>query len=357
VTAQERVQAIADYGFTDRQARFLVLVMRHAGLCIKRQYGAFAGIARGGEKCNVFFEKLVRRGFVTTSACLHNRARLYHVHHKPLYHAIGEPDSRYRRAVPARHVMQRLMRLDAALLGPDLDWLTTPAEKRAWLRIHNDGAGSDTRDPRVTDAIDRLPGTFPLGLDLNGRLVILYLVTMPWTEDFRLFLHGHEPLLEAAPTWTLRLVFPPTLQRVVEDYTTAVHEELESPLADPNEVNWFFFHRRRGTDWRTYLKPDSEAMAAKVMRCLKAYRGPRFALLYRRWLVEDEAALKPVSPCIREALAAGHAGLECVVLPHDYEPFSPLVRRRRRTRRRITAEDEKGDKASRAQNPALNLGP
>jgi hypothetical protein len=76
MTNQERVQAIADYGFTDRQARFLVLVMRHAGLCIKRQYGAFAGIRPGGEKCNAFFLKLVRRGFATTSACLHNRARL-----------------------------------------------------------------------------------------------------------------------------------------------------------------------------------------------------------------------------------------------------------------------------------------
>ena len=48
MTTSERVQAIADYGFTERQARFLVLVMRHSGLCIKRQYGAFAGIARGG---------------------------------------------------------------------------------------------------------------------------------------------------------------------------------------------------------------------------------------------------------------------------------------------------------------------
>jgi hypothetical protein len=90
VTTHDRVQAIADYGFTDRQARFLVLVMRHAGLCIKRQYGAFAGVPAGGEKCNVFFDKLVRRGFATTSPCLHNRARLFHLHYKPLYHAIRD---------------------------------------------------------------------------------------------------------------------------------------------------------------------------------------------------------------------------------------------------------------------------
>jgi hypothetical protein len=63
MTRQERIDAVADYGFTERQARFLVLVMRHAGLCVKRQYAAFAGIANGGEKCNAFFDKLVSRGF------------------------------------------------------------------------------------------------------------------------------------------------------------------------------------------------------------------------------------------------------------------------------------------------------
>jgi hypothetical protein len=134
LTTDERVQAVADYGFTERQARFLVLVMQHAGLCVKRQYAAFAGIANGGEKCNALFDKLVRRGFAVATDCIHNRARLYHVHHRPLYHAIGEPDSRYRRAVPARSAAERLMRLDADLTGPDLDWLTTRSEKVAYLQ-------------------------------------------------------------------------------------------------------------------------------------------------------------------------------------------------------------------------------
>lgn len=360
MTTVERVQAIADYGFTDRQARFLVLVMRHAGLCIKRHYGVFAGVPSGGEKCNAFFRRLVRRGFASMSPCLHNRARLFHLHYKPLYHAIGEPESRYRRAVPARQVMHRLMRVDAALISPDLGWLTTRAEKLAWLATHRQPEGSAPPLDPLVDRSDLLPGTFPIGVDATGRLVVLYVVTVPWTEDFRLFLKGHEPVLAAAPTWTLRIVFPASLQRVVADYTRAVREELESPLADPSEVNWFFFHRRRGTDWREYLKPGSEGLKAKAMRCLTAYSGPRFTLLYRRWLTEAEAALMPVSPCIREALASGRAGLECVVLPHDYEPFSPLVSTRRGPRRLHTVEDEEGEQegeaVSRSQNPVLNPG-
>ena len=48
MTTDERVQAVVDFGFTERQARFLVLVMRHAGVCVPRQYARFAGIAHGG---------------------------------------------------------------------------------------------------------------------------------------------------------------------------------------------------------------------------------------------------------------------------------------------------------------------
>jgi hypothetical protein len=161
LTTDERVQAVADYGFTERQARFLVLVMRHAGLCVKRQYAAFAGIANGGEKCNALFDKPVTRGFAVAADCIHNRARLYHVHYRPLYHAIGEPDSRYRRAVPARSAAERLMRLDAALTGPDLDWLTTRSEKVAYLQART--VNDATED--ASQLVNQFPGTYPIGID------------------------------------------------------------------------------------------------------------------------------------------------------------------------------------------------
>lgn len=188
MTAEERVQAIADYGFTERQARFLVLVMRHSGLCVKRQYAAFAGIKPGGEKCNAFFDKLVRRGYAVASDCIHNRARLYHVHHKPLYHAIGEPESRYRRPVPARRAQERLMRLDAALVSPELKWLTTKSEKLAFLTARRGSAAESAAGGSLQDQPDQCPGTFPIGIDANGRAGLLYVATVPWTDDFRSFL-------------------------------------------------------------------------------------------------------------------------------------------------------------------------
>ena len=44
--AEDRVRAVVEFGFTPRQARFLVLVMRYAGICLLRQYSTFAGIVQ-----------------------------------------------------------------------------------------------------------------------------------------------------------------------------------------------------------------------------------------------------------------------------------------------------------------------
>jgi hypothetical protein len=363
LTTAECVQAVADSGFTERQARFLVLVMRHAGVCVKRQYATFAGIANGGEKCNAFFDKLVRRGFAVASDCVHNRARLYHVHHKPLFHAIGEPDSRFRRAVPARSAAERLMRLDAALMSADLEWLTTRAEKLAWLHARTASKSCDRPGDIILSldaaVVSQCPGTFPIGIDARGHLVVLYVATVPWTDDFRTFLIGHADLLAATPDWTLRLVFAPALRRAVAAYDTVVQEEFQQPLSAErlSELRHHFFHRRRATD----LSTVPESLGSRLRGYAEAFSGPRFTSLYRRWLAAGDTALTPGSMTIPEALASGRGHVECVVLPHSYDHLLPLVDKRgssgppqRRSGRRGA---QRGAQTAHTVNPLLNPGP
>jgi hypothetical protein len=358
LTAAERVQTVVDFGFTERQARFLVLVMRHAGLCLKRQYASFGGIANGGEKCNAFFEKLVRRGFAVASDCIHNRARLYHVRHKPLYHAIGEPDSRFRRAVPARSAAERLMRLDAVLMSTDLEWLTTRAEKLAWLRARTAVDVGDRHGDvalPVDATVGQCPGTFPIGIDSRGHLVLVYLATVPWTDDFRMFLIGHIEVLRVARTWTLRLVFPTTLRRAVAAYQTVIREELESPLSAErlSELRHHFFHRRRGTDVGSLPEP----LRTKLSGYADAFSGPRFTHLYRRWVAAGDEVLTEGSTAISEALASGRANVEAVVLPHSYDHLLPLVDQHRSSGLRRRRSEQRGDQTSRGVNPFLNPAP
>jgi hypothetical protein len=355
LTNEERVHSIIDYGFTERQARFLVLVMRHAGVCVKRQYATLAGIANGGEKCNRFFEKLVRRGYAVETACVHNRARLYQVHHKPLYHAIGEPDSRYRRPVSARAVTERLMRLDAALMSPDVEWLTTRSEKLDYLHAQLRRSGGDLPIDLGPGGAATFPGTFPIALDPSGHVVLLYIATVPWPDDFRTFLVGHTALLSVASAWTLRLVLPPSLRRAVTAHETVVHEELETSLdaGAIADLKRYFFHRRRGTD----LEAVPEALRAFLLRCSNLFAGPRFTHLYRRWLTQDDAALVPLPPAIPQALASGHGRVETVVPPHTYEHLAPLVAGRRQRRGDDRQWDRPGDETAHAINPILNPAP
>lgn len=132
MTYQDRVKAILQFGLTERQARFLVTVMLHSGACLLRQYPTFASIVHG-QKTRKFFRKLVTRGYATAYACRHNRGRVFHIHNKALYRAIGVTDSRHRRPLSAARVVHGLMLLDAVVANPELIWLATADEKRAHL--------------------------------------------------------------------------------------------------------------------------------------------------------------------------------------------------------------------------------
>ncbi|MCX6544503.1 MAG: hypothetical protein NTV05_08825 [Acidobacteria bacterium] len=118
-------------GFTERQARFLVLVLEHAGVCLPRQYRTFAGIAHG-RQTHRFFEQLITGGFATTglSAPAH-AGRIYHVQYKPWYRAIGEPDHRHRKAMSVGRAVERLMVLDGVLAEPSISWLGLFRDKAA----------------------------------------------------------------------------------------------------------------------------------------------------------------------------------------------------------------------------------
>ena len=113
---EQAVHTITKRGFTDRQARFLMLVARHSGVCVMRQYSSFAGIVFG-QKTRKFFANLVRLGFVSTYDCSHNRGRVYHVRHRAIYEAIGEPDSRLRRPPGVPRALED--RLQQSALAPD----------------------------------------------------------------------------------------------------------------------------------------------------------------------------------------------------------------------------------------------
>jgi hypothetical protein len=330
------VHAIVELGFTERQARFLTLVMRHSGVCVPRQYAQVAGIAQGA-KCNAFFGRLVRRGHARAIECMHNRARLYLVHSKVLYHAIGEPTSRYRRAVSPRLALERLMLLDAVLATPVAAWLTTPSERTAALPVA---------------ASAQVSADVPIGVESDGRIVILYLAEAGWPDAFRRFLRDHAPLLQSVLTWTLRIVLPRRIAHAYDDYQRAVHGELESTLSASTIADlkrYFEAHRN--------LHTTTDPQAEDIFRAgVRRFSTPRFDDLHRRWIKHgDEAFNTASSPALAEALETGAGRVESLVLPHGYRHLSPLVVESRSTRTEVEKGVEKiaheGDTARRRSQP------
>lgn len=131
--SERRVNALAGFGFTQRQREFLLTVMVHAGCFLERQYCGFTGTARG-QNSREFVARLVARGFARAiEPGPVRRGRLYHVHHKPLYEAIGLPDDRNRRLHSMGRMVERVMILDAVLGDLRCWWLSPAEDKRTFF--------------------------------------------------------------------------------------------------------------------------------------------------------------------------------------------------------------------------------
>ena len=322
MTWEERLRAVRLLGFTERQAGFLVTVMLYAGVCVGRQYCAFARIAYG-QKMHDFFQSLLARGYATAKACGHHKARLYHIQYKPLYRAIGEPDNRNRRPTTLPRAVERLMVLDAVLADRDRKWVATERDKLAYFTLTHRIPRSDL--PSLTfrgddgETVRYFPDKLPIGLDADGRThIFLFLLTQDLPVDFRAFLERHAELLRALPAWKVRLLVPLHKAEAVPLYEEAFHQHFASPLRPAllEDLRWYFRVRRQPPK-----QPDE-----RFDQAARAFDAPRFHALYRAWIDRGDPTLDAtLSPTLADAIAHETGRLECHVLPHRYMHLLPLV--------------------------------
>ena len=328
----DRTTELADrlmpFGFTERQARFLVTVMLHSGVFMGRHYAAFAGITHG-QKVHDFVERLLAARFAKAHRLgKTGRTRIFHVYHKPLYAALREPDNRHRKPMGISRAVERMMLLDAVLLDRDADWLASERDK--WhhfvLRLRDQlrpedyprlffGTGTET-------TVRYFPDKLPIGVDMkNGRHIFVFLATSRTPMDFRQFLLRHAELLIALHRWTIRVILPRERASLRRVYEAAVYDQLAHPLAHSggDEVLESFRRRREG---RRPGRPGADAPTPG----LHTRSGPALTALYRRWLeVGDEVVSRARSPVLRDVLARGEGEVECLVLRHRYGHLSALA--------------------------------
>jgi hypothetical protein len=325
-----RTAAVAVLGFTERQARFLVTVMEHAGVFVERQYCAFAGIAHG-QKTHDFIKKLLLHEFAREirPGALH-RGRLYHVHAKRLYAAIGQTDNRNRRPAPRGRLVERLMLLDAVLDDREYLWLGIESDKWRYvvLRCREDRLEKKELPHLVfgkgaAQTVRLFPDKLPIGVVPEGdRHVFVYLARRRSPIDLRAFLVRHAMLLKALHHWTVRVLVPKPFEKALPLYKRAVFEELARPLpaSEADELGWFFRERARARETAAWV-PDGRFAEAR-----RRFNAPRFRMLHRLWQQYGENVLWDAkSTILADQLERGWGRVEFVLLSRQYLHLSPLV--------------------------------
>ena len=326
MASSDGVQSIVNKGFTERQARFLALVTRHSGVCLMRQYSTFAGIVFG-QKTRVFFAKLVERNYASTYDCAHNRARIYHVRHRELYEAIGEPDSRLRRPPAIPTALERVMLIDAMLENPDIVWLASADEKVAHLttltRIPLEDLPHLATGQGDAKQVRYFPDHLPVGIHPDGRVALVYLSLDPFRDDLRSFLQRHAAMVAGLTAWTIRIVLPVHRATAAQDFEQTARNQLAGPLSQRvwDELRWYF-GQLRAVRSGTAGGIDE----VRFQRDRQAFQAPRYPVLYRAWLQDGQRVLTLAAPSkIADALASGAGKIEPMILPHSYAHLSPLV--------------------------------
>lgn len=325
----ERTEAVSAFGFTERQARFLVEVLIHSGVFVERQYCTFAGITHG-QKTHDFLTRLVERGYARPIlvGALH-RGRLFHLHHKPLYAAIGQADNRHRKTMSLGRMVERLMVLDAVLADRTFTWLGTEFDKRSYFirRLHGRvelqefpcltfGSGEKIRHRYFPDKV-------PIGIRSDRtNHVFMYLITSPVPMDFRLFLIRHIELLRPLTGWTIRVLVPEPFAKAIRVFGHAARETLASPIAPSvaEGLQSYFHQRKRRQEQQSAPLDDGFRSTAS------AYRAPRFQALFRAWQEQGDPIIWAArSVTLKDALERHTGRVEFVRLSRQYLHLSSLV--------------------------------
>jgi hypothetical protein len=327
-----RVKALASFGFTERQCQFLIAVMVHAGCFLERQYCAFTGTVRG-QNSRDFVARIVSHGFARAiEPGPVRRGRLYHIHHRPLYEAIGQADNRHRRLLTVGRMVERLMILDAVLGDRHCWWLGPEADKRRFFALKQDNYLRSEDYPHIAFGAGRqrtvrcFPDKLPIGIekDRTSQLVFVYLVNRRLPVDFRQFLLRHADLLRFVTTWTVRLLVPRRFRKAVAIYKAALREELWTPLNPSVSKALEAYFPERQAQGGHVGEPDDRYIREEFRR-----QGmPKIQALYRAWRRQGDRVLWSAhSTTLRDARLHGCSAIEVELLNRQYLQLSGTMDR------------------------------
>ena len=334
MTFDERVQALEDLGFSERQTRFLVTVALHSGFCLRRHYAAFGGLTYGAGVRD-FLDRLVVRKLAKRLTFRRDRGHVYHLHASRIYAAIGQDDNRNRRRTSAALIARKLMLLDYALEQPGADWYVTEVDKVALFTGQLGLSLADLPRCRYIGRDRGAPITtrffvHKLPILVTGdppTVTLVFLVTETTGGLFAQFLEDHLALLDQLPRWRIVAVAPRHVRGLTAcaDALRRVATE-RGRLRAPEEIESLqtYFTRRAQTerDDYSFLNGDINKVGAEWHAARQRFSAMEHQALFERWKIHGPASLhRRPGASLGAALADGRGAFETHELLVRYDRF------------------------------------
>jgi hypothetical protein len=336
MTGEERLAALARFGYTEPEAAFLSLAALHGGYFLRRQVNEFLGRQDSGTVSQLI-HKAMAFGHLRTSA-LQQKTQLYHVCARPFYGALGQPDNRNRRIRQLPAIANKIMALDFVLAHREYQYLATEKEKLEYFTV-------DLKlDPSILPAkeypaaqgdlstrrffVEKYPIFLPAPPQDGTPFVSFCFVDegLVGLSRFENFLKAYAGLFTAVPRFQVIYVAAKEMhfagarrafERMVNGSSGALTESEMNRLLE-------YFEARQLYESRQFAGFDR----AKLLRLRDAraeFSDPQSETLYERWKTGGDQALRQRLALKTESSRTVHGTFSTYLLRHDYACFGYLA--------------------------------
>jgi hypothetical protein len=195
------IASLESIGYLEREASFLYLVAVHSGYFVSRQFCQFVR-RECGALATRFLDRGIRLRHLRVIECGRGR-HIYHLVSKPVYEALGRPDSQNRRIKGDAHIKSRLMALDFVIAHVEGNLLEDEAAKADFFTTQC-GIAHETLPKSYAGRLMYFADGFPILVTNAGSPQFTFVdegqVT---TTRFERFLKQYQPLFEALGTFEL----------------------------------------------------------------------------------------------------------------------------------------------------------
>lgn len=189
------ISSLEAIGYLEREASFLYLVAIHSGYFLRRQYSQFVQCDRGAMPTR-FLEKASRLHHLRVIECGQGR-HIYHLASKPVYEAVGRPDSQNRRIKGDNYIKARLMVLDFVLAHLSANILEDEAGKVDFFTTQF-GVRSELLPRSYAGRLMYFPDGFPILVSKTGIPSFVFFDEGQVTATrFERYLKQYQPLFAA----------------------------------------------------------------------------------------------------------------------------------------------------------------